>query len=45
MKLLQDVKAEATQLDGRLYHSSINALKDAGLEKQVKWLQKKFDAM
>ncbi|XVF19310.1 hypothetical protein REPUB_Repub11eG0099600 [Reevesia pubescens] len=45
VKLLQDIKTEGTQLDGRLYHSAMNALRDAGLEKQVKWLQKNFDAM
>ena len=45
VKLLQDIKAEGTQLDERLYHSAMNALRDAGLEKQAQWLQKNFDAM
>ncbi|TYG53786.1 hypothetical protein ES288_D09G136800v1 [Gossypium darwinii] len=45
VRLLQDMKAEGTELDGRLYHSAMNALRDAGLENQVKWLQKNFDAM
>ncbi|XAR64031.1 hypothetical protein NMG60_11024226 [Bertholletia excelsa] len=31
MKLLQDMKTEGTQLDGRLYHSALIALRDAGL--------------
>ncbi|XP_021277888.1 pentatricopeptide repeat-containing protein At5g13770, chloroplastic isoform X2 [Herrania umbratica] len=44
VKLLQDMKTEGTQLDGRLYHSAMNALRDAGLETQAKWLQKNFDA-
>ncbi|XP_022730393.1 pentatricopeptide repeat-containing protein At5g13770, chloroplastic [Durio zibethinus] len=45
VKLLKDTKAEGTKLDGRLYHSAMNALRDSGLEKQVQWMQKNFDAM
>ncbi|OMO54505.1 hypothetical protein COLO4_36459 [Corchorus olitorius] len=43
VKLLQDIKAEGTQFDGRLYFSAMNALRDAGLEKQAQWLQMNFD--
>lgn len=43
VRLLQDLKMEGTRLDGRLYKSSLNALRDAGLEIQAKWLQQNFD--
>ncbi|KAL3502191.1 hypothetical protein ACH5RR_036640 [Cinchona calisaya] len=44
VKLLQDMKAEGTKLDVRLYRSALNALKDAGLHVQAKWLQESFGA-
>lgn len=43
--LLQDMKCEGTQMDGRLYYSALNALRDAGLQVQVKWLQNNFKAI
>ena len=42
VKLLRDMKAEGTGLDGRLYRSALNALRDAGLQVQAKWLQQSF---
>ncbi|KAJ8435182.1 hypothetical protein Cgig2_028368 [Carnegiea gigantea] len=42
IKLLQDMKAEGIKLDVRLYKSAFNALRDAGLQMQVKWLQESF---
>lgn len=42
VKLLQDVKAEGLPLDERLYASAMNALRDAGLQTQVRWLQESF---
>ncbi|KAL7238070.1 hypothetical protein ACSBR2_004213 [Camellia fascicularis] len=45
VKLLQDMKTEGTQLDGRLYRSALNALRDAGLQVQAKWLQQSFGIM
>ncbi|KAJ9152949.1 hypothetical protein P3X46_026453 [Hevea brasiliensis] len=45
LRLLQDMKTEGTQLDGRLYRSAFNALSDAGLQMQAKWLQESFEAM
>lgn len=44
VKLLQDVKAERIELDGRLYRSSLNALRDAGMQAQAKWLLQSFEA-
>ena len=32
VKLLQDMKAEGTRLDQRLYQSALNAFKDARLQ-------------
>ncbi|XP_024988830.1 pentatricopeptide repeat-containing protein At5g13770, chloroplastic-like [Cynara cardunculus var. scolymus] len=43
VKLLQDMKAEGTGLDSRLYRSSLNALRDAGVHIQIKWLEESFD--
>ncbi|GAB4826230.1 hypothetical protein Ancab_009095 [Ancistrocladus abbreviatus] len=43
VKLLQDMKAEGTILDARLYRSASNALRDAGLDLQAKWLKESFD--
>ncbi|PWA59382.1 pentatricopeptide repeat (PPR-like) superfamily protein [Artemisia annua] len=43
VKLLQDMKNEGTGLDARLYRSSLNALRDAGVHIQVKWLEESFD--
>lgn len=40
--LLQDMKTEGTRLDGRLYRSALNSLRDAGLQVQAKWLQQSF---
>ncbi|XP_021764111.1 pentatricopeptide repeat-containing protein At5g13770, chloroplastic-like [Chenopodium quinoa] len=42
IKLLQDLKAEGIQLDTRLYKSASNALRDVGLEMQVRWLEETF---
>ena len=42
VKLLQDMKTEGTGLDERLYRSAMNALRDAGLQVQVRWLQESF---
>lgn len=39
VKLLQDMKTEETPLDGRLYRSALNSLREAGLQVQAKWLQ------
>ncbi|KAH7843632.1 hypothetical protein Vadar_019011 [Vaccinium darrowii] len=38
VKLLQDMKTEGTPLDGRLYRSALNSLREAGLQVQAKWL-------
>ncbi|KAF8085615.1 hypothetical protein N665_0658s0017 [Sinapis alba] len=43
MRLLQDMKVERTKLDARLYSSVLNALRDAGLNSQIRWLQESFD--
>ncbi|XP_031258734.1 pentatricopeptide repeat-containing protein At5g13770, chloroplastic-like [Pistacia vera] len=43
VKLLRDMKSEGTRLDERLYHSALNALRDAGLQMQVQWLQQNFE--
>lgn len=44
VKLLQDMKFEGTNLDDRLYRSALNALRDAGLQLQAKWLlQENFE--
>ncbi|CAI9096469.1 OLC1v1032626C1 [Oldenlandia corymbosa var. corymbosa] len=42
VKLLQDMKAEGTKLDVRLYKSALDAFKDSGLHNQAKWLQESF---
>jgi pentatricopeptide repeat protein len=42
VKLLRDMKSEGTRLDGRLYHSALDALSDAGLQGQARWLQESF---
>lgn len=42
VKLLQDMKTEGTPLDGRLYRSALNSLREAGLQVQAKWLQQSF---
>ncbi|CAK9311401.1 unnamed protein product [Citrullus colocynthis] len=39
VKLLRDMNLEGTRLDRRLYRSALNALIDAGLQVQAKWLQ------
>lgn len=44
VKLLQDLSAEGIELDGRLYRSALNAMRDAGLELQAKWLQQSFES-
>ncbi|KAL8120631.1 hypothetical protein AgCh_017707 [Apium graveolens] len=44
VQLLQDLNAERIQLDGRLYRSSLNALRDAGMQDQAKWLLQSFEA-
>ncbi|VVA97320.1 unnamed protein product [Arabis nemorensis] len=43
MRLLQDMKVERTKLDARLYTSALNALRDAGLNSQIRWLQESFN--
>lgn len=43
LKLLRDMKSEGTKLDERLYHSAMNALRDAGLQMQAQWLQQNFE--
>ncbi|OAY25424.1 pentatricopeptide repeat-containing protein At5g13770, chloroplastic [Manihot esculenta] len=45
LRLLRNMKIEGTQLDGRLYQSAYNALRDAGLQMQAKLLQESFEAM
>ncbi|KAH1033997.1 hypothetical protein GLYMA_20G010600v4 [Glycine max] len=42
VKLLQDMKAEGTRLDQRLYQSAWNAFKDAGLQIQARWMKESF---
>ena len=42
VKLLQDVQEQGLSLDDRLYASALNALRDAGLEMQIRWLRKNF---
>lgn len=43
VKLLSDMKTEGTGLDARLYRSALNALQDAGLQSQAKWLRESFE--
>ena len=45
VKALRDMKSEGTQLDGRIYRLSMNALMDSGLQVKAKWLQEYFDKM
>lgn len=42
IKLLQDLKSEGIGLDVKLYKSSLNALRDAGLQSRVEWLEQNF---
>lgn len=42
MQLLQDLKSQGTVWDERLYKSSVNALRDAGLQSRVKWVEENF---
>ncbi|KAL9225396.1 hypothetical protein vseg_001328 [Gypsophila vaccaria] len=42
VKILKNLKDEGTKLDARLYRSALNAMRDAGLQFQVKWLQENF---
>ncbi|XP_024465304.1 pentatricopeptide repeat-containing protein At5g13770, chloroplastic isoform X2 [Populus trichocarpa] len=44
VKLLRDMKSEGTPIDERLYRSATNAMRDAGLDIQAKWLQDSFKA-
>ncbi|KAI5678234.1 hypothetical protein M9H77_09184 [Catharanthus roseus] len=44
VKLLHDMKIQGTKLDTRLYRSALNALRDAGLQLQAKWLHENFSA-
>ncbi|KAL5721600.1 hypothetical protein ACHQM5_005223 [Ranunculus cassubicifolius] len=44
VKLLQDMKGERMVLDVRLYRSALNALRDAGLESQVKLFEENFNS-
>lgn len=43
VKLLQDMKAEGTRLDARIYQSSLYALRDAGVHIQPEWLKESLD--
>jgi hypothetical protein len=38
------MKSEGTPIDERLYRSATNAMRDAGLDIQAKWLQDSFKA-
>ncbi|KAI3461326.1 hypothetical protein Pfo_017989 [Paulownia fortunei] len=42
VELLQDMKMQGTKLDARFYRSAMNALRDAGLQVQTRWLQETF---
>ncbi|KAG8371201.1 hypothetical protein BUALT_Bualt13G0062500 [Buddleja alternifolia] len=42
VELLGDMKREGTILDARFYRSAMSALRDAGLQVQVRWLQETF---
>ncbi|KAL2921854.1 hypothetical protein RDABS01_013345 [Bienertia sinuspersici] len=42
IKLLQDLKDEGIKLDARLYKSALNALRDAGLQMQARWLEESY---
>ncbi|KAK9672452.1 hypothetical protein RND81_12G101800 [Saponaria officinalis] len=42
VKLLKNLKDEGTKLDARLYRSALNAMRDAGLQLQIRWLQENF---
>ncbi|KAK4482683.1 hypothetical protein RD792_009850 [Penstemon davidsonii] len=42
VELLQDMKMEGTELDARFYSSAMNALRDAGLQMQMRWLEQSF---
>ncbi|CAL1392496.1 unnamed protein product [Linum trigynum] len=44
VKLLRDMESVGTGLDARLYATALNALRDAGLESQSKWLKESFQA-
>ncbi|KAH7516698.1 hypothetical protein FEM48_Zijuj10G0162700 [Ziziphus jujuba var. spinosa] len=44
VKLLRDLRLEGAPLDARLYKSAMNALRDAGIQIQDKWLQDSFEA-
>lgn len=45
VRLLQDMKVEGTKLDARLYRSALNALRDAGMQIQARWLQESFEGI
>lgn len=42
VELLRDMKKQGTNLDARFYRSALNALTDAGLQLQARWLQENF---
>ncbi|KAK7273958.1 hypothetical protein RIF29_15026 [Crotalaria pallida] len=42
VRLLQDMKVDGTRLDQRLYQSALNALTEAGLQLQARWLTESF---
>lgn len=42
VRLLHDIKSEGTGLDGRLYRSALNALRDSGLQVHVRWFEESF---
>lgn len=39
VELMRDMKVQGTKLDERIYRSAMNALRDAGLQVQTRWLQ------
>ncbi|XP_057781917.1 pentatricopeptide repeat-containing protein At5g13770, chloroplastic [Salvia miltiorrhiza] len=43
VELLQLIKAQKTNLDERFHRSAMNALTEAGLQVQAKWLQENFE--
>ncbi|KAG6436111.1 hypothetical protein SASPL_100994 [Salvia splendens] len=43
VELLHLIKAQKTKLDARFYRSAMNALTEAGLQVQARWLQQNFE--
>ncbi|CAA0824265.1 Pentatricopeptide repeat-containing protein -chloroplastic [Striga hermonthica] len=42
VELLGDMKSQGTKMDDRFYRSAMNALRDAGLQVQARWLEEMF---